>query len=180
MLTLSSKISRLFNPPTAFKSMWYVRDTWKSAIAPRTRELVNVNVRDLRGIPRMEKDSTLPVRGTRERRAAFIANRTYASELAWNAGLLQQVRGKLFKGHAYISRQRCSCTSRPRKNMQALARAPVSRHRNAPLRMYCLCRCCLYLCTGRTSTRIASVSMGKFLRLQFYIWDPRQSGIILC
>lgn len=79
------------------------------------------------------------IKGTRKRRAAFIANKNLRKRTRLKCGLLQQVRGKLFKGHAYISRRRCSCTSRPRKNMRAFAHAPVSRHRNVPVRVYCLC-----------------------------------------
>lgn len=45
----------------------------------------------------MEKDPTLAIKGTRKRRAAFTANRTYASELAWNAGSCSKYEGNYLK-----------------------------------------------------------------------------------
>lgn len=114
--------------------------------------------------------SIFAIKGTRKQRAAFIANKNLRKRTRLKCGLLQQVRGKLFKGHAYISRRRCSCTSRPRKNMRAFAHAPVSRHRNVPVRVYCLCRRCLYLCASPIGVQTVSIRKiyTKFLLLRLY------------
>lgn len=77
-----------------------------------------------------------------ENRNAFRRKQNLRKQTRSKCGLLQQARGKLFKGHEYISRRRggCSCTSATVKICERANARPFSRRSNVPVPAYCLSR----------------------------------------
>lgn len=119
----------------------------------------------------MEKDPTLAIKGTRKRRAAFTANRTYASELAWNAGSCSKYEGNYLKVthiHTYFVEWRGDAAART--DHVKICERLLARSFRATGSFHSACIVSVvdvYTCDSPTSAQTVSIAIENWSLLNF-------------